>query len=197
MGGGKSNPPVPHVESNFYAEWRLRSGVLPALHEDASRPPERLLQAIWHHQRLRRDELKLTDGRPVKVLHPGFWNREAGPDFHGAVVRLGDEPPQSGDVEVDLCSSGWRSHGHDRNPNFKNVLLHVVWEGEGTTALPTLALRPFLDAPLGDLALWLSSESGQTFPEMLAGECSAPLRELDATRLNTLLQAASNAVFVP
>jgi hypothetical protein len=182
---------VSRVESSFYAEWRLRSGVLPALHEDESRPPERLLQSIWHHQRLRRDELKLADGRTVQVLHPGFWNREAGPDFHGAVVRLGDEPPQSGDVEVDLCSSGWRSHGHDRNPAFKKVLLHVVWEGDGTTALPTLALRPFLDAPLGNLVLWLTSESSAGFPEALAGKCAAPLRELDAPRLHALLQQAA------
>lgn len=179
------------MDFNFYAEWRLRSGVLPALHEDASRPPERLLQAIWHHQRLRRDQLKTTDGQPVQVLHPGFWNREAGPDFRGAMVQWGDDPPRSGDVEVDLCSSGWRAHGHDRNPAFKNVLLHVVWEGDARTVLPTLALRPLLDAPLGDLVLWLSGDAVQTFPEALAGQCSAPLRELDATQLNTLLQQAA------
>ena len=85
-----------------YAEWRLRNGLVPILREDRESPPEALLQAIWQHQRLRRDELRtVADGRPVRVLHPGFRSVEGGPDFRGAVVQFGDDPPRSGDVEVD------------------------------------------------------------------------------------------------
>ena len=176
---------------NFYAEWRLRSGVLPVLREEADRPPERLLQTIWHHQRLRREELTTLDGRRVQVLHPGFLNREAGPDFLRAVLQFDGEPAQACDVEVDLVSSGWRSHGHDRNPAFRNVALHVVWESDTPGSLPTLALRPHLDAPLEDLVLWLSSDSAQTFPGALAGACSAPLHGLEPARLTELLRQAA------
>jgi len=188
---------------NFYAQWRARNGVVPALRESAREsPPERLLQAIWQHQRLLRDKLKTSDGKPVRVLHPGFKNHEAGPDFRGAVLQLGDEPPRSGDVEVDIRSAGWRDHGHDRNPAFRNVILHVIWDGEPARAgqlkaelriepPPALSLRELLDAPLGELNLWLGHEAAESLPENLRGQCSAPLRKLSSERLTELLHQAA------
>ena len=179
--------------ANFYAEWRVRSGVAPLLREDTDSPPERLLQAIWLHQRLRRDQLKTLDGQEVRVLHPGFHNLEGGPDFRDAVIQLGQESPRSGDVEVDLRSSGWRAHGHDRNPAFKNVILHVIWESErpAVAAPPVMLLRQALDAPLGELSLWLGSEASQAWPESLRGQCCAPLRELPAPKLQELMHQAA------
>jgi hypothetical protein len=187
----KSNGKVSHITSNFYAEWRARIGLVRSLREEYLVPPERLLQAAWFHQRLLRDKLKTIDGIPVQVLHPGFWNHEAGPDFRGAVLQLGTESPCSGDVEVDLHSSGWHGHKHDQNPAFKNVLLHVVWEGDGQTNLPTLALRSLLDSPLHELALWLHSDSARAYPDALLGQCCAPLRDLPAERLAELLHQAA------
>ena len=119
-------------------------------------------------------------------------NREAGPDFRGAVVQFGDEPPRSGDVEIDLQTSGWRAHGHDQNPNFKNVILQVVWESKGKPNLSaTLALQNILDAPLAELDLWLGGESTESLPENLRGRCCAPLRELSPESLAELLNQAA------
>ena len=120
---------------NFYADWRPRFGAGNVLRDENDPPPERLLQAIWRHQRLQRDRLQTADGRSVRVLHPGFVSVEGGPDFRGAVIQIGDAAPCSGDVEIDLRVGGWRAHGHDRNPDFKNVLLHVVWDDIGVRAL--------------------------------------------------------------
>lgn len=175
---------------NFYAHWRTQIGVAAALCE-TSPPPERLLQAIWQHQRLRRDQLATLDGQPVRVLHPGFWNFEGGPDFRDAVIQIGTAAPRTGDVEVDLRSSGWRAHGHDRNPSFRNVILHVVWDAEKHPPHATLALRSVLDAPLSELSQWLEHQPARNLPENLRGKCCAPLRQLDATATaNLLLQAA-------
>jgi hypothetical protein len=69
---------------DFYAQWRIRCGAVPVLREDQESPPERLLQAVWQQQRLRRDSLRTLDGRPVRVLHPGFRSVEGGPDFRRA-----------------------------------------------------------------------------------------------------------------
>lgn len=182
---------VSRSKPNFYTDWRQRSSAGPAFREDPQKPPERLLQAIWHHQRLLRDQLRTLDGQPLQLLHPGFWNREAGPDFRNAVVQLAGEPPRSGDVEIDLHSSGWRAHGHNQNPAFSNVVLHVVWEGDGRTAMPTLALKSFLDSPLNDLVLWLGSDAAQDYPNALTGQCSAPLRDLPPARLTELLHQAA------
>lgn len=182
---------VPPAHPNFYADWRARHGFAAALRESGTAPPEKLLQAVWHHQRLCRDRLRLLDGRSVRILHPGFWNYEAGPDFRGAVVQIDDGPPLTGDVEIDLHSSNWHGHGHDHNPNFQNVALHVVWEGDARNPAPVLELKRFLDAPLDDLAVWLGGDLAQSFPEALAGQCAAPLRELPRARLTTLLDQAA------
>jgi hypothetical protein len=118
---------VSPARNTFYARWRQQCGVVPALHDGCAAPPERLLQAIWQQQRLRRERLATLDGQPVQILHPGFLSVEGGPDFRGAVVQFGSNPPVSGDVEVDLQSAGWHAHGHDTNPSFRSVILHVVW----------------------------------------------------------------------
>ena len=106
-------------------------------------PPEQLLQSVWQQQRILRDQLVTLDGHSVRILHPGFKNYEAGPDFRGAMVRIGSNPTLIGDVEIDLRSGGWHAHGHDRNPAFKHVVLHVIWDGKHPAAggIPTLALK--------------------------------------------------------
>jgi hypothetical protein len=92
---------------------------------------------------------------------------------------------------VDLHSSGWRGHAHDRNPNFANVKLHVVWEGDTKTSIPTLALKGFLDAPLAELALWLASDVAKQYPPQLLGQCAGPLRDLSEDQVEQLLNEAA------
>lgn len=180
---------------NFYAVWRQRCRAIGVLHDGKIPPPEKLLQTIWQHQRLQRDRLKTTDGKSVRVLHPGFASAEGGPDFRGAVLRFDNEKPVVGDVEIDLQSSGWRAHGHDKNPAFKNVILHVIWEtGPARSGqLIELPLKNVLDAPLTELALALENET--RLPASLRGKCSAPLRELAAPQLAELLNAAAKVRF--
>ena len=182
------------IHDSFYARWRVHCGVVAVLHEDRDSPPERLLQAIWQHQRLLRDQLRTLDGQPVRVLHPGFHNLEGGPDFRRAIIQFGDAPAQQGDIEVDLRPSGWRAHGHERNPAFANVILHVIWENERPHphAPPRLCLREVLDAPLGELSLWLGGEVAENFPEELRGKCCTPLCGLAGKQLIELLHQAAS-----
>ena len=181
---------------NHYVEWRTRR-ITPALRDSRNdRPPEKLLQTIWQQQRLRREALHTSDGEPVRILHPGFRNFEAGPDFRGAFIQFGEEQPLSGDVEIDLVTGGWRAHGHDRNPNFKNVILHVVWENSAKTTvtrvgLRTLPLSEALDSPLPELERWLGGDSPSVWLESMRGRCCAPLRELSPEQINELLQQAA------
>lgn len=179
--------------NNFYARWRRECGVVPALHDGAEPPPERLLQAIWQQQRFRRERLNSLDGRSVAILHPGFLSVEGGPDFRGAVVQFGSEPPVNGDIEVDLRAGGWKAHGHDRNPKFRSVILHVVWSppGRQQEGPPILPVAGALDAPLAELAEWLGGEVAPALPEAYRGRCSAPLRELSEPALQALLEQAA------
>jgi hypothetical protein len=185
---------VPGLPPGFYARWRAQNESRLLLRErDGTHPPERLLQSVWHHQRLQRDQLQTVDGRTVRVLHPGFWNHEAGPDFRGAVVQIGREKARSGDIEIDLERRNWKAHQHHGNPAFANVVLHVVWNAGpgGPNALPTLALEPFLDAPLNEMQSWAGSAAAPIWPEALQGACCAPLGRLTPEQSGGLLQQAA------
>src|SRR5579872_6229920 len=122
---------------NFYEVWREQCRAVNLFREGGAIPPEKLLQAIWQHQRLKRDDLLTAQGKTVRVLHPGFASAEGGPDFRGAVLQFDHAAPVSGDVDIDLHISGWHAHGHDTNPAFQNVLLHVVWEEPIHTKSPS------------------------------------------------------------
>ncbi|MBI4663495.1 MAG: DUF2851 family protein [Verrucomicrobia bacterium] len=140
-----------------------------------------------------RDQLKTLDGQPVRVLHPGFWNREAGPDFRGAVVQIGSGGPRHGDLEIDLHPRLWKGHHHDQNPSYRNVILHVVWDGDrsGSSVLPVLPLKSVLDSPLTDLKAWLDQTSTQNWLTLLSGKCAAPLREVPASLAGQILNQAA------
>ena len=185
---------------NFYAVWRENCRAINILRDGEAVPPERFLQSVWQHQRLKRDQLLTADGRSVRVLHPGFMSAEGGPDFRGAVLQFGDEPPVSGDVEIDLQTANWHAHGHDQNPNFKGVILHVVWEtGATATGLASdkrplaLPLKNHLDSPASALMLALENESG--LPDALRGKCFSPLRDLDSAPIADILHAAAKVRF--
>lgn len=164
-----------------------------ALQDQPDTPSEPLLQAVWQHQRLRRDKLRTLDGRPLFILHPGFLNREAGPDFRGAMIRLADGPVLEGDIEVDLRPAHWRHHRHADNPEYRQVILHVVWSASGPdgSGLPTLVLEDALDSPLADLARWLNQEPAVGATGIPPGRCSAPLAQLDDEALERLLDEAA------
>ena len=91
---------------------------------------ERLLHYVWKHRLLPVATLVTTDGQELEVIDPGLHNRDQGPDFFNAKVRLGGTL-WAGNVEVHLRSSDWYRHGHDTDPAYNSVVLHVVGEVDG------------------------------------------------------------------
>jgi hypothetical protein len=108
------------------------------------------LQEIWERGHFRRSGLLTEDARPVVVEHPGTRSAEGGPDFRAARLVLGGRRV-AGDVEVHLTPSGWRAHGHDRDPAYAGVVLHVVLRRdpfrEPPPEPPVLVLEPYLFGP--------------------------------------------------
>ena len=95
-----------------------------------NRPPitERHMQALWYDDALRPQNLRTTDGVPIRVIDPGTWNVEAGPDFHHAVLEVGMARQRIvGDVEIHLHSKDWRAHGHATDPAYAHIIAHVTW----------------------------------------------------------------------
>ena len=85
---------------------------------------EQLLHYTWKHKMLPLTGLTTNDGREVEVIDPGLQNRNAGPDFFNAKVKIGGTL-WVGNVEIHHRSNDWYLHGHDRDPRYDNVVLHV------------------------------------------------------------------------
>lgn len=94
---------------------------------------EDFLQYIWQHQLLE-GELRTVDGLAVVVERPGTLNRDAGPDFMDAHIRIGDTL-WVGNVEVHVKASDWNRHNHSTNHAYDNVVLHVVFENDSPVTL--------------------------------------------------------------
>ena len=50
-----------------------------------------------------------TAGEEIEIVQFGIWNREAGPDFSNAAVRVGGQLA-GGNIEFDLTDQNWEVH---------------------------------------------------------------------------------------
>jgi hypothetical protein len=83
------------------------------------------ISQAWHDRTIP-DNLTTTDGRAVRVIHRGIWTHGLGPDFRDAMIEFDDQTLVTGSVEIHRQTSGWRDHGHDVDPKYNDVVLHVV-----------------------------------------------------------------------
>lgn len=88
---------------------------------------EDYLHYLWQFQKFKPQVLKTSDGFEVTVLSCGSHNSLSGPDFFNARLLI-DGQEWAGNVEIHLRSSDWYMHGHENDPAYDNVILHVVWE---------------------------------------------------------------------
>ena len=105
---------------------------------------EQFLSYLWQG-RLFGPEADTVGGERIAVLHPGERNTDSGPDFFNARVRIGGTL-WAGNVEIHVLASDWYRHGHQGDPAYDRVILHVVWEAD----------RPVFDPagnPVATLAL--------------------------------------------
>jgi hypothetical protein len=101
---------------------------------------EHLLQFIWQHQYFSRGDLVTIADERVQVIHPGTINLDQGPDFLNAKIKI-DETLWVGNVELHICTSGWRLHAHENDVHYQNVILHVVWQHDSfVNTIPVLEL---------------------------------------------------------
>ncbi len=101
---------------------------------------ERLLQFIWQFQYYNKNELVTTGGEQLQVIHPGQHNTNQGPDFLDAKIRMG-KTTWAGTVELHHKTTDWVKHQHQRDKNYNNVILHVVWENDKSrNRIPVLEL---------------------------------------------------------
>ena len=103
---------------------------------------ERLLQFIWQFQYFNKNNLHTIDGECLEIILPGQYNHNQGPDFFNGRIRIGDTI-LVGNIELHLIEADWHRHEHQHDPNYNNIILHVLWESPQhiRLSLPTIALR--------------------------------------------------------
>ncbi len=116
---------------------------------------ERLLQFIWQFQYFNQSHITTTTGEEIKILHPGKYNTQQGPDFLDGKIIIGSTT-WAGSIEVHIKSSDWNRHRHTNDINYANVMLHVVWQHDVEihnakgVVLPVLVMQPLVASILLD-----------------------------------------------
>lgn len=105
------------------------------------------MQFIWASRLFDHRALATTEGSPIELISPGTIQKNSGPDLDNALLWIGGQL-WAGTIEVHLRSSEWNAHGHQFDPAYDNVILHVVLEHDvevftvSGKRLPTLELKP-------------------------------------------------------
>ena len=87
--------------------------------------PEIVLHYIWEHCLWAGFEQYTTDGKKVDILSVGEHNRDAGPDYSHARIRI-DGHEWVGNIEIHVCASDWTKHHHHLDKAYDNIIMHVV-----------------------------------------------------------------------
>jgi len=90
---------------------------------------EEFLHYLWKYCLYDRDTLIDNENNRIVVLNPGEYNHDSGPDFFNARILLSGTE-WAGNVEMHLRSSHFNTHGHNSDPAFNNVILHIVAEND-------------------------------------------------------------------
>lgn len=108
--------------------------------------PEILLHYIWEHCLWADFLQQTTDGQPIEIISVGEHNRDAGPDYSHARVRIGGRE-WVGNIELHIHSSEWYKHNHHLDRAYDTVILHVVRDADKQVfnsrgeAIPQCALQ--------------------------------------------------------
>ena len=160
---------------------------------------ERQLQTLWLGGFFARYPLKTCSGKTVAITHPGRWNRQNGPDFRDAELHI-DGKCTRGDVELHLRSSDWQSHGHNRDFEYNNVVLHVFLNDDTGHIYDTLhnghiierlALDALLDVDQQALTELIEAALLHEPPEKSVGKCQEALGRLDIAFVRQFVEAAA------
>lgn len=110
---------------------------------------EDFLHYLWKHKKFQTNALQTTTKQPISLRAVGEHNHNSGPDFFNAKLQIGEQL-WAGNVEIHIKSSDWYVHHHETDPNYDNVILHVVWEHDteifrkDNSAIPTLELKYYV-----------------------------------------------------
>lgn len=111
---------------------------------------EDLMQFIWKNKLFDFKNLKSQKGETIEIIQHGHWNKDAGPDFLNAMIKI-ETTKWAGNIELHLKTSDWFRHKHQNNKAYDNLILHVVWEDDlknEEESFEKLELKNYVNAEL-------------------------------------------------
>ena len=114
---------------------------------------EELLQYLWNFKKFRTFDFVSIDGRKIEIIDFGEWNKNSGPDFLLAKIKI-DGIVFVGNIEIHTKASDWFFHNHSGNPEFGNLILHAVYVNDceipelDNQQVATVELRDYFDEGL-------------------------------------------------
>ena len=168
---------------------------------------EEFLHFVWKNSLYESNRLNAADGSIVQVVDPGIYNRDSGPDFFNARIRI-DDTTWAGNVEIHLDSSHWYTHGHHKDRAYNNVILHVVAENSSETfneagnpvLTATLRFKPSVYDKYNEFlitpgAIGCRNDIGRLSPFIIRNwiyRCAIERLELKAERIRPVLHELNN-----
>lgn len=110
---------------------------------------EKWLHHIWMYKLYSNPKLQCTKHHPIKIVDKGKYTENSGPDFQHCRINY-QNVMLAGHIELHLKSSDWEKHHHSNDPNYHNVILHIVYEHDRAIpfleerGIPTLELKSFI-----------------------------------------------------
>ncbi|MGY8909346.1 MAG: DUF2851 family protein [Flavobacteriales bacterium] len=148
---------------------------------------EEFLYYVWKYKIFTDINLQTSDAKEVSILKAGIHNKNSGPDFLNAQVKI-DHQLWAGNVEMHVKSSDWYLHKHEEDTNYDAVILHVVWEHDvdvfmkNNKALATLELKNFVSKEL------LENYHSLVYHQQKFIPCENQLTTIDEFLLNNWLE---------
>src|SRR5947208_14741575 len=153
-------------------------------------PNELELQARWFAGEFGKNFVSAT-GDKIDIVQFGTWNREAGPDFCDAAVRVNGSEPLRGCIEIDLVDRNWDLHGHAINPAFEETVLHVFVDKSDRQFFTRTKSNRNVPQVRVDPAV-LPEAFSANIPLARPGRCQSPLKDLPEERVKSVLDAAAH-----
>ncbi len=108
---------------------------------------EYLLHYAWQYKMFDELQPKTVDGEVVEVINVGQPNKDAGPDFFNAKIKI-NGTLWAGNVEIHSLASDWFRHQHDKDERYDSIILHVVGKSDtrvfrnNGSAIPQIEVKP-------------------------------------------------------
>ena len=147
---------------------------------------EQLLHYCWKHRLYPITGLRTTTNEEVEVIDPGLHNRNAGPDFFNSKVRIGGQL-WVGNVEIHDKASDWFLHGHEKDAQYNNVVLHVVGRADTQAVTEDGAETPQME-------LQVPNYVRQNYEELLKTDNYPPCYKIIPTLSNIMKHSWMSAL---